>query len=462
MTEIQEAGTAEPKAGASRGRPDAEGGAPAETSAETSAETPTETPTETSAETGLRGSDVAAAGQEPAGGKAAEMESAGTEGAGAEPAESRGPDDEAQRWWHVRRGDVTALLIWFFWHVGTYIYMVLAAPGRSDAPLLDRLTPWDSDNFIAIAQYGYDGSPGMQDAPRLTAFFPGLPLFLRYVHLIVSDWSLAIVLVSLVASAVVAVALWRLAEDMRAGSGMLAVLAFYLSPFAVFMLAGYSEAPFLALAIPAWLLARKGRWEAAVVCAAFASSVRISGLFLAAGLAVAFLVSEKGLRSTGWRTAPWLVVPVAPVLAYMGYLYVRTGDLMAWKQAEAVYWGRFPEKPWTVFLNTWHRSMEEPLLQTSYREEILAAAVLVALIIWQLVRRRWADFAYLAPQAVALLAMSSFYMSVGRASLLWWPLYLSVGVTAVRKPWVFMAYVAVAAPVMAINVGNFTTGAWVG
>src|SRR3954453_14847281 len=57
--------------------------------------------------------------------------------------------------------DRTALLIWFFWHVAAYIYMVLAAPGRTDAPLLDRLTPWDSDNFITIAQYGYDGSPGM-------------------------------------------------------------------------------------------------------------------------------------------------------------------------------------------------------------------------------------------------------------------------------------------------------------
>ncbi|WP_198167146.1 mannosyltransferase family protein [Microbispora sp. ATCC PTA-5024] len=373
-----------------------------------------------------------------------------------------GQEADAPRWWHLRPADSMALLIWFFWHVATYIYMVLAAPGRTDAPMLDRLTPWDSDNFITIAQYGYDGSPGMPDAPKLTAFFPGLPLFLRVLHVVVSDWSLAIVLVTLVGSAVVAVALSRLGESYREGSGTWTVLAFFLSPFAVFMLAGYSEAPFLALAVPAWLLARRGRWEAAAVCAAFASSVRISGLFLAAGLAVAFLVSDNGLRSTGWRKAPWLLVPGLPVLAYMLYLWHRTGMPMAWKQAEADYWGRFPEKPWTVFLNTWDRSLNEPVLQTSYREEMIAAGVLVALIVWQVVRRRWADFAYLAPQAVALLAMSSFYMSVGRASLLWWPLYLSVGVTAVRRPWVFMAYLAVAAPVMAINVGNFTTGAWVG
>jgi hypothetical protein len=362
-----------------------------------------------------------------------------------------------------RPSDRAAIQIWFFWHIATYIYMVLAAPGRTEAPLLDRLTPWDADNFITIAQWGYDGSPGMADAPRLTAFFPGLPILLRDLHWLISDWSLSIVLVSLVASAVVAVTLSRLSESYRQGTGTWTVLAFYLSPFAVFMLASYSEALFLALALPAWLFARRGRWAAAALCAALASSVRVSGLFLALGLAVLFLVAENGRRAPGgWWKAPWLALPGVPVLAYMVYLWTRTGDWMAWKHAEAQYWGRYPEWPWQAFINTWNRSMEESVLQTSYREEMLAAAVLVALIVWQLVRRRWADFAYLAPQAVALLAMSSFYMSIGRASLLWWPLYLSVGIVGARRPWVFMAYLAVSAPVMAINVANFTTGAWVG
>ncbi|WP_214103628.1 mannosyltransferase family protein [Acrocarpospora catenulata] len=365
--------------------------------------------------------------------------------------------------WLGTPGDRTALLIWFFWHVATYIYMVLAAPGRTEAPLLDRLTPWDSDNFIIIAQYGYDGAPGMTDAPKLAAFFPGLPLLLRDLHWFIDDWSLAIVLVSLVGSAIVAVTLSRLSDSYRPGTGTWTVLAFFLSPFAVFMLAGYSEAPFLALAIPAWLMARRGRWGWAAVLAALAASIRISGLFLALGLAVMFLVAENGLRSPGgWKKLPWLAVPGLPVLAYMIYQWNRTGDWMAWKNVEAEYWGRYAEWPWQVLVNTWNRSLEEGVLQTSYREEILAAFVLVLLIIWQVVRRRWAEFGYLAPQAVALLAMSSFYMSVGRASLLWWPLYISVGITGARRPWVFMAYVSIAAPVMAINVGNFTTGAWVG
>ncbi|GIH50215.1 hypothetical protein Mro03_53940 [Microbispora rosea subsp. rosea] len=385
---------------------------------------------------------------------------------GAATGEQTGPHSRRERWavwWLSRSSDRTALLIWFFWQVASYIYLILAAPGRTEDAILDRFNRYDSYNFMDIAKYGYDGRPEDQDSPRLVAFFPGLPLLLRVVHLVIPDLRLALVLISLVASAVVAVALSRLSESYREGSGPWAVLAFFLSPFAVFLLAGYTEGLFLALAIPAWLLARRGRWESAAVCAAFASSIRISGLFLALGLVVQFLVSRDGLRAPrGWRKAPWLVLPGVPVLAYMIYLWNRTGDLMAWKSAEAQYWGRYPELPWNVFIDTWHRSLNEPILATSYREEILSAIVLVLLIIARLVRRNWPDVAYLAPQAVALLAMSSFYMSVGRASLLWWPLYISVGVVGSRRPWVMMAYLAVAAPIWAINVGNFTTGAWVG
>ncbi|HEY9523733.1 MAG TPA: hypothetical protein VIR33_10870, partial [Thermopolyspora sp.] len=162
------------------------------------------------------------------------------------------------------------------------------------------------------------------------------------------------------------------------------------------------------------------------------------------------------------REGPWLLVPFAPVVAYLGYQWARTGDLMAWKRAEEVFWGRSAVWPWEALRNTWNRSVETPVLTTSYREEILAAAVLLGLALWLLVRRRWPEFAYIAPQAVAFLTMSSFYMSVGRASLLWWPLWLAIGVTGARRPWVYAIIMTFMLPVMAINVGNFTTGAWVG
>lgn len=63
---------------------------------------------------------------------------------------------------------------------------------------------------------------------------------------------------------------------------------------------------------------------------------------------------------------------------------------------------------------------------------------------------------------LSFLTLSSFYMSIGRGSLTWFPLWIAIGVAGVRRPWVWLVSMAIMIPVMAINTGNFTTGAWIG
>ena len=117
------------------------------------------------------------------------------------------------------------------------------------------------------------------------AFFPGLPALLRAGHSLGLGYPLAGLVVSAVALAVAAVALSRLGDlDGPSGAGLLAVVGLVAAPSAVFLAAGYSEAVFLAFAVPAWLAARRGRWWLAGLLGAGASTVRVSGLFLAAGL----------------------------------------------------------------------------------------------------------------------------------------------------------------------------------
>ncbi|MFC6084671.1 mannosyltransferase family protein [Sphaerisporangium aureirubrum] len=388
----------------------------------------------------------------------------GSPGAG-----SGAPDGEEapRRWWPPKwmtdAGDRVALLIWFASHVGFLIYMYLAGPGRTTDPFLNRLTRWDAENFIAIADYGYDGPPGMQDSGKLPAFFPGMALLIKLLRPYISDARLATVLISLVSSAVLAVALSRLAESYRPGTGRYAVAALFLSPFAAFLYTGYSEALFLALAIPAWLLARKGRWEDAALCATFAASVRISGAFLAFGILVMFLIAKNGLREPGGlRRAPWLLLPGVPLVLYSAYQWSRTGDWLAYNTVQAQYWGRHPVWPWEALVNTWNRAGEVPTLTVSYYEEIIAAAVLLLLVIALAVFRRWPELAYIAPQALSFLALSEFYMSIGRASLTWFPLWIAIAIAGERRRWVWYLALGIMIPVMAINVGHFTTGAWIG
>jgi hypothetical protein len=361
--------------------------------------------------------------------------------------------------------DRTALYVWLITRLGVVAIAILAsslyAHGNLREPFLDRFTQWDVDHFIEIARYGYSGNPSNPPDAGLPGFFPGLPLVIRAVHLVVPDWRLSALLISLIAGAVAMVALRRLGDQEGAeGTGSRAIIALLLSPFAVFLFAGYSEALFLAFGLPAWMLARQRRWEAAAVCAFFGAGVRVTGLFLAIALIVEFLVHDRR-----WRKAPWLVLPFLAPLSYFAYLWWWSGgDLNAWQHAQQRGWGRQTVDPWQALNTTWHAAFRDPgPFTTSFRVELIAAALGVLLTLWLLYRRRWAESVYVGLQMTALLT-SGFYLSIGRSSLMWWPLWLMIGALGVRRGgrWAYVALLLAMVPVLGVEVVEFTEGSWAG
>ncbi|GAA3472922.1 mannosyltransferase family protein [Nonomuraea roseola] len=346
-----------------------------------------------------------------------------------------------------------ALGVWTSSRLGLLLVSLMAVPwlvGGSD--YLSRWKQWDASLFVTIAQYGYRGDPAQARDPGLPAFFPGMPAVLRLVHLVVDDWALCGLLISLVAGGVAAVALARLAE-FEGGSGELAVVAMVLFPTAVFLAAGYSESLFLAFAIPAWLAARRRQWPLAVLLAAGASSIRITGLFLAVALIVEFAFSRPHKRDL-----PWLVIPFVPLIAYSWYLRGLTGDWLAWKHAQEAGWGRELVWPWRAWQTTWDSAMTAGESAVAFRMEIAGAVVAVAVLVWLLVTRRWSEFVYCGLQAGALLT-SAYYLSVPRSLLLWFPLWVLIARLPAR--WV-IGYGLLLGPLMVLNALRFLTGAWAG
>ncbi|MCW2947474.1 MAG: hypothetical protein JWR24_4191 [Actinoallomurus sp.] len=354
----------------------------------------------------------------------------------------------------LSRGDRSALRAWTGTRLGVMAISLAVAAIWSYGDLKDsflgRWTQWDVDLFIEIAKYGYRGDPSRPPDAGLPAFFPGLPLLLRTVHVLIPSWQLSALLISLVAGAVAMVALARLGGE----AGPKTVFALLLSPYAVFLFAGYSEALFLAFALPAWLLARQRRWELATLCAMGAACVRVTGVFLAVTLIVEFLAGDRR-----WRLAPWLVMPFLPVLGYTLYQWRRTGDWLAWQHAQQAGWGRSMAWPWAALRTTWQAAFGvHDQFTGAFRVELIAAAVGVALTGWLLVRRRWAEAAYVGLPMVSLLT-SAFYLSIGRATLLWWPLWLAIG--AARRP-VYIAVILIFLPLLIEEIVLFTAGSWAG
>ncbi|MYS07973.1 hypothetical protein GTW71_16375 [Streptomyces sp. SID6041] len=334
-------------------------------------------------------------------------------------------------------------------------------------PALAPFERWDWGHFLNVARDGYfPGGRGPWDPEwdDREAFFPGFPLVLRAVHTVVPHWTAAGLLISFVAGGVAVPALVRVARLYLPdeGAGRRTVQLLLISPCAVFLAAGYSESLFLALALPAWLAAHRGSWPLAATLAALATTVRVSGLFLAAALALHFVLTARG--RAGWRPLPWLALPALPVALYAWFLQARTGDWMAWKHAQERGWYRHFHAPWETWATTWESAFDGGMT-TGYafmfQAELLAMVVGLALAALLVRRRRWPEAFYVGLSLWAL-GTSYWYQSLPRATLLWWPLWIVLAAWTLRSPRFRTAYFCLVAPLSTLFALTFLTGRWAG
>ncbi len=362
--------------------------------------------------------------------------------------------------------DRPALRLWLATRVATFVVVgasgYLFATDNKLTPFLQRWQRWDVAHYEYIAMHGYHAGT---DPPR-EAFFPGYPLLLRGLTVFGINITLAGLIISFVAGAVAVVALGRLAEERGpAGSGERAVLLLLLSPTAIFLAAGYTEALFLAFALPAWLVARRGDWWLAGALAAGACAVRVTGLFLFAALVVEYAVGYRSRESRRLSDAPALLLPLLPPAAYAFYLKQTQGDWLAWIHAQERGWHRTFTSPVQSFKTSWDAAWpgggQELQWQWSWRCEILAVLIGVLLTAYLLWARHWAEATYIGLTVIAF-ATSTYYFSVPRATLLWWPLWIVLAQATLRRPWLMSVYLSVIAPLSVVWIVLFATYRWAG
>ncbi|MCB5911827.1 mannosyltransferase family protein [Streptomyces pinistramenti] len=338
---------------------------------------------------------------------------------------------------------------------------------RTAASVLAPFEQWDWGHYLHIARDGYfpgQAGPWQAGWDNREAFFPGVPLALRAVHVLVPSWAAAGLLISFAAGAVAVVALARIARLhlADAGAGRRTVLFFLLSPCAIFLAAGYTEALFLAFALPAWLAAQRGNWRLAATLTALATTVRVSGGFLAAALVLQYVLTFRTHRSL--RSLPWLALPALPAVLYSWYLQAHTGDWMAWKHAEERGWFRDFHAPWEAWQHTWQAAFahtQSTGYAAMFQAEILAMLVGLLLTALLIRRRRWPEALYTGLSLWAL-GTSYWYTSIPRATLLWWPLWIGLAAWSLRNPRVKTVYLSIAGPLTTVVALTFLSGRWAG
>lgn len=319
--------------------------------------------------------------------------------------------------------------------------------GQRPFGLLMMWLKWDAVPFVLIAQHGYTSALSY---PHSTAFFPFVPLMLRALMAVGIPSHAAGLVIAAVSSLVAFAYLYRLAEeDLGERCGRRAVLYLALFPSAVFLIAGYTEPVFLAGAIPAFYYARRARWHLVALPAAVAVATRFAGIFLLLGLAVEFLRQREFSPAKVVRATVALAGGALPLVAYGFFLHRVRGDAFYYFTDQRLGWRRYLVNPVTALVESTQHS--------GFFLEALSAAVGIFFIAWAIRKQEWGYATYMGASLAALMT-SSFYQSIPRVLVSFFPIMLLLADHTHRHPDRHWKLVLSIASLATIGVVAFTRG----
>jgi hypothetical protein len=315
---------------------------------------------------------------------------------------------------------------------------------------------WDAKHYIYLATHGY-GAAG--DARNLIAFFPLYPALISAVAAVGLPARTAALLISNVAGVVAAILLYEVARiDAPPKSAWRAAAFFTVFPTAYFLLVGYTEALFCALAFGAVLAARRRRWLAAGWLGGLAAAARLTGLALLPFLLIELFNGRRAIDRT-WRAI------VSPLLIGLGFLtYLMTnwlvlGDPLAFIAVQRAHWSHSLSPPWTGFANairglTWRVPWEKVTVGGG---EIAGGIAAYAATTLSWLRLRPADAAY-ATVVTVMVTFLPFWLSIPRYLLSLYPLFLLAG--RIKSRGLYLSMVSVSFAALVVFALAFGRGYW--
>jgi hypothetical protein len=337
------------------------------------------------------------------------------------------------------------------------------ANGPLEFPLVGIWQRWDACWYSKVATFGYlpDGS---------TSFLPLVPVAMRVVSVpLGGDVALAGLVVSGVAMFVALVGLQRLvADDLGVAVARRTSWLVVAWPAALYWLAPFTEAPFLATSVWAFRFARRRRWLPAALAAALAVSTRLPGILLALPLAW-----EAGRAAWDrWRAGGGISVRplatsalavAAPALALGGIVLAQvaiTGtNLFASQDA---WGGREFHLPWETVAAAWDWIQHGSMLR-GIEALNLAALLLCGGLVVLGIGRLPASYVLYAAATVLLLAIriqptpltsTVRYLGVAFPCLV-------VAALLLRRPWAERAWLVASSALAGLLTVLFLRGSFV-
>jgi Gpi18-like mannosyltransferase len=326
---------------------------------------------------------------------------------------------------------------------------------------------WDTICYLIIAEGGYTVQSG------LTVWPPLYPLLIRLFSFILRPPLVAALVISSLATWLAFFLLYLLiteSHDEMTAKNTIFLYAIY--PVAFFLVAGYTESLFLALAVGSFLLARKRAWGWAGILAALAALTRNQGIVLSLVLLWEGILQyreQKGLPAGDIFKV--LFSASLPALAFGAFaLYIHNELHAEWPwQTLAALWGQYSGFPWEGIFGSTRQLLDLPVSQdlywlpTTILDLFLAIFIPIVLIIRrQSSRSTYMLYAWLI-LIVALIKLgpNDTLVSFSRYMIAAFPLFVAISPVMMNR-YVRLAVFAVCLIAQAILLSMFYFWSWAG
>ena len=325
---------------------------------------------------------------------------------------------------------------------------------------------WDTGQFTAIAQGGYD-------AAWRAAFFPLYPLLEAVLIPILHNPFYGGLFISNLATLGLFTVLYRLVqEDFDAEQAGRAVLYLAVFPTAFFFSAAYNESLFLFLAISSFYCIRRGNWWLAGLCGLLASLTRSAGVFLLVPFCYEYM-RQHDFKVSKIRlgVVAGMFIPAGLGL-FMLYSYYKFHDALAFSHAQ-IYWKRRLSTPWRGFSDALKIISKHNVLTFDAIHNVMDVSVglfmLVVLLFcfvgpWRYSRDRLVYGLYAVVFYLFLILFPSAsefpLQSLSRLVLELFPAFIVLAAMG-KRPTFNLYYLTISTSLLAFMLLQFLTGRWI-
>ncbi len=287
---------------------------------------------------------------------------------------------------------------------------------HSSIPLPSLFGILDSTWYLSIVTEGYDVVPRAFTHHANYVFFPLFPLLIKLCSIICHLSPLIagyIVSNGCFLGALILFRQWLAAHfDVKTVQTATWLLAF--SPYNVYFMAIYTESLALLLMLACWIAAEKRAWKAAATAGFLLALSHPNGVLMLFPLL--WFVYDEWEQGGAWKQAwPILCIPLG-LLVYMAYLYVHTGDALAFAHNMRA-WHR-PGWSWADFVPEVMAHAEGQ----AYNLMMYFIGIGFSFFLW---RRGYAKEAMIMPLFTVMALGSGSFVSLARYTATLFPFYLA-------------------------------------